>query len=55
MKFLNQLAVYLFLKKPDASANHGTWIKRMHGINRISIFIFLLGLIIIGVKAFIKK
>jgi hypothetical protein len=55
MKFINQLGEYFYLKKRDPNAPHNRWLGRMHGINRISIFVFLLGLIIMLVKYLIKK
>ena len=46
----NQLAEYLFLKKKDPNRPKDKWIGYMHGINRISIFVFILCLIILAVK-----
>ena len=46
----NQVAQYLYLKKKDPHAPNSQWVKYMHGINRISIFLFLIGLIILAVK-----
>ena len=46
----NQVAQYLYLKKKDPNAPNSQWVKYMHGINRISIFLFLIGLIILAVK-----
>ena len=45
-----QVAQYLYLKKKDPNAPNSQWVKYMHGINRISIFLFLIGLIILAVK-----
>jgi hypothetical protein len=50
MGFLQQLAEYLYIKKRDPRAPNTQWMKYMHGINRISIFMFLLALIIIIIK-----
>ncbi len=50
MKILNQFAEYLFLKKKDKSAPNDKWIGYMHGMNRISIMVFLLGLVILLFK-----
>ncbi len=55
MGVLKQIAEYLYLKKRDPNAPHTTWMKYMHGINRISIFLFLLAMIIILVRLFTKK
>ena len=46
----NQVAQYLYLKKKDPDAPNSQWVKYMHGINRISIFMFLIGLIILAIK-----
>jgi hypothetical protein len=50
MSMLNQIAEYLYLKKKDPTAPNTQWVKYMHGINRISIFLFLFGLIILAIK-----
>lgn len=55
MGIWNQIAEYLFLKKKDPNAPRTQWMKYMHGINRISILLFLLGLIIILLKLLFKK
>jgi hypothetical protein len=46
----SQIAEYLFLKKKDPNRPNSKWVGYMHGINRLSILLFLLGLIIIIVK-----
>lgn len=50
MGILNQVAEYLYLKKKDPNAPKSEWLKYMHGINRISILLFLVGLVILTVK-----
>lgn len=50
MGIWQQFAEYLYLKKRDPNAPKSQWLKYMHGINRISIFIFLLGLIFMVIK-----
>lgn len=55
MGVIRQMAEYLYLKKKDPNAPNSQWVKYMHGINRISIFMFLIGLIIIVVKLVTKK
>jgi len=50
MKILDQIAEYLYLKKKDPNRPKDKWIGYMHGINRISIFIFLICLIILAIK-----
>ena len=55
MGVLRQLAEYLYLKKRDPNAPKSKWIGYMHGINRISIFMFLFALIVIIVKLIFFK
>lgn len=50
MGFLRQIAEYFYLKKRDPNAPNTQWMKYMHGINRISIFMFLVALLIIIIK-----
>lgn len=47
---LRQLAEYLYLRKKDPNSPDSQWIKYMHGINRISLLMFLIGLVILFVK-----
>lgn len=46
----SQIAEYLYLKKKDPDRPHTKWIGYMHGINRLSILLFLVALIIIAIK-----
>ena len=55
MGILNQIAQYLFLKKKDPERPDTQWVKYMHGINRISLLLFLVGLIIIIIKLFFRR
>ncbi len=55
MGILDQIAEYLFIKKKDPNRPDSSFIRTMHGINRISIFMFLVGIIIIIYKLFFKK
>jgi len=50
MGVLKQIAEYLYLKKRDPNEPRTQWMKYMHGINRISILLFLLGMIILAIK-----
>lgn len=50
MGILDQVAQYLYLKKKDPNAPKSKWVGYMHGMNRISILVFLLGLIILAIK-----
>lgn len=42
-----QLGEYLYLKKKDPNAPRTQWMKYMHGMNRISLIIFVVAIIII--------
>ena len=46
----SQIAEYLYLKKKDPNHPKTKWIGYMHGINRISLFIFILCLVILAIK-----
>lgn len=54
-EILNQIAEYLFLKKKDPNKPVTPWTKYMHGMNRISIIIFLLALVVMVIRIYIKK
>jgi len=47
-----QISEYLYIKKKDPNANNTQWMKYMHGINRISIFMFLMALTVLVIKLF---
>lgn len=49
-----QVAEYLYLKKKNPGEKPTQWMKYMHGINRLSIFLFLVALIIIAVKLIMR-
>ena len=53
MGILKQLGEYLYIKKKDPNEPKTQWMKYMHGMNRISLMMFLVGLIIILVKLFV--
>ena len=50
-----QLAEYFYIKKRDPNAPHTQWMRYMHGINRISIFMFLAGIILLLLRLFVFK
>ncbi len=50
MGILKQVAEYLYLRKKDPNDNSSQWMKYMHGINRLSIILFLIALLIIAIK-----
>ncbi len=49
-----QLKQYLFLKKRDPNEPRNVNIFLMHGMNRISILIFLIAIIILIIRAIIR-
>ncbi len=53
MKIVDQFAEYLFIKKKDKNAPKDKWIDYMHGMNRISLFVFIIGLLILLFKCVI--
>ena len=54
MGVLKQVAEYLYIKKKDPNEQPSQWMKYMHGINRLSIILFLLALIFIAIKLLLK-
>ena len=50
MGILRQLSEYLYLRKKEPGRPDTQWIRYMHGINRISLLMFLAGLVILAVK-----
>ncbi len=50
MSVLKQIAEYLYLRPKDPNRPKDKWIGYMHGINRISLFVFILCLIILAIK-----
>lgn len=50
MGVFKQLAEYLYLRKPDPARPKTDFVKYMHGINRLSILLFLVALIILIIK-----
>ncbi|WP_371197906.1 DUF6728 family protein [Flavihumibacter sp. ZG627] len=56
MGILRQLAEYLYLKKKNPDAPKSKWIGYMHGINRLSLLMFLAALIYMLIRfLFLKK
>lgn len=50
MGVLKQIAEYLYLRKKDPERPKSQWIGYMHGINRFSLLLFLLCLVILAIK-----
>jgi hypothetical protein len=53
MGIFKQLKEYLFISKRDPNEPRTQWMKYMHRMNRISLFMFLIAVLIILFKAFI--
>jgi hypothetical protein len=53
MGIWKQIAEYLYIKKRDPNAPRSPWLKYMHGMNRISLFMFLIAILIIIFRFFI--
>lgn len=54
MGVLKQMAEYLYLRKPDPDRPKSQWVSYMHGINRLSLFLFIAALIILIIKLLSK-
>lgn len=54
MSVLKQIATYLYLRKKDPDTPDTSWVKYMHGINRISLLLFLFAIIVIIVRLLFK-
>jgi hypothetical protein len=50
MSVWKQIAEYLYLRKKDPNRPKTAWIGYMHGINRLSLFIFLLCMVLLAIK-----
>jgi hypothetical protein len=55
MGILKQMAEYLYLRKKDPNAPRTQWMKYMHGINRLSLLLFLVAMVILAVKLLLRK
>jgi len=53
MSILRQMGEYLFIVKKDPNAPRTQWMKYMHGMNRISMLMFLFAIIVLLVKLFL--
>ena len=48
----NQILTYLYLRKRDPNDPRNINIKMMHGMNRISLFMFVIAIVVIVVRLF---
>jgi hypothetical protein len=54
MNVLRQIAEYLYLRKPDPDEPRTQWMKYMHGINRLSLLLFIAALLIIIIRLIVR-
>jgi hypothetical protein len=54
MEVLNKILIYLGIKKADPNAPASFNLKMMHGINKISILLFLVGVIYLVGRALLR-
>ncbi len=50
MRILKQIGQYLYLVKKDPNDTSTQWMKYMHGINRLSILLFLFAMVVLAIK-----
>jgi len=50
MGIWRQIAEYLYIKKRDPNMPRTKWLRYMHGMNRISVIMFVIALIIMLIK-----
>ncbi|MEN9950837.1 MAG: hypothetical protein RLZZ557_438 [Bacteroidota bacterium] len=55
MGVMKQIATYLYLRKKDPESPNTPWIRYMHGINRLSLLLFLFAIVVMIVKMLLKK
>jgi hypothetical protein len=51
---MKQVAEYLYLRKKDPNEKPTQWMKYMHGINRLSILLFLAAIVFIVVRMLLR-
>jgi hypothetical protein len=55
MGILRKIAEYLYIRKKDPNEPTSSWIRYMNTINRISIFMFLVGILVIVFRMIFNK
>ena len=55
MNVLRQIAEYLYLRKPDPNEPRTQWMKYMHGINRLSLLLFIAALLFIIIRLIVHR
>ncbi len=55
MGVMKQIATYLYLRKKDPESPNTPWIRYMHGINRLTLLLFLFAIVVMIIKMLLKK
>ena len=55
MGVIRQIAEYLYIRKPDPDRPKTSFVRYMHGINRLSLLLFIVALIILMLKLFVLR
>mgnify|MGYP003333510134 CR=1 FL=1 len=55
MGIWKQIATYLYLRKKDEDTPNSSFVKYMHGINRLSLLLFLFAIVVIIIRMILKK
>lgn len=50
-----QLSEYLYLRKPDPDRPKTKFVKYMHGINRLSLLLFIVAMIVLFIRLTFKR
>jgi hypothetical protein len=53
--FFTQILQYLYIKKRNPDAPHNANLSFMHGMNRISIFMFIFAVVVIIYRLVVKR
>jgi hypothetical protein len=55
MGVFRQIAEYLYIRKKDPNAPDTQWLRYMHGINRLSILLFIVGILFVSILRLFRK
>ena len=55
MGIWKQFAEYLYIKRRDPNDQRTQWMKYMHGMNRISLLMFLVALLVMIIRLAFKR
>lgn len=54
MKFVHQIATYLYLRKEEKGQPNTPALRYMHGINRVSLLLFVFSLLVIVARMLVR-